>query len=117
MRIFILCFCCIFLCIAVGIAQTPTTLFDVRNGGPTSTVIEFKDNIAKQAVIDAVAETGSWSVTLTDAQGQPITKQQFFHREIAAFLNQRVKAARYETERKKIVVKEDDLPSASLTRP
>lgn len=95
---------------ASAVAQAPAKLFDVRNGGTTGTQIEYKDAAAKQAVIDAFCEVGSWSANLRDAQGNPITKQQFFHRELTAMIRDRVRQGRAQTAQKAIVVDESDLP-------
>jgi len=92
------------------IAQAPTRLFEVRNGGATTTSIEYKDAIAKQAVVDAFCEIGSWTSNLTDAQGRPVTKQQFFNQELQAIIRDRVRAARARTAQKAIVIDDSDLP-------
>lgn len=94
-----------------AIAQAPTKLFDVRNGGATGTQIEYKDAAAKQAVIDAFAELGSWTPQTLGGDGQPITKQQFFHRELTALIRDRVRQARAQVAHKAVVVDESDLPT------
>jgi hypothetical protein len=76
-----------------AIAQKPTKLFDVRNGGTTATTIEFRDASAKQAVIDAFAVARGYQVTIADPQnaGQlipnPQSKQQFFNAALTRFVN------------------------------
>lgn len=91
-------------------AQAPTKLFDVRNGGPTSTTIEYKDAASKQAVVDAFCELGSWTADLKDAQGNPVTRQQFFHRELQAIIRDRIRQARAQVAQKAVVVNDRDLP-------
>lgn len=98
------------LCAAPLAAQAPTKLFDVRNAGQTATTIEFKDAAAEDAVIDAFAAAGGWLPNLTNGNGQPVTKQQFFNRELSAFIRDRIVAARREAELKKVAVDESDLP-------
>lgn len=98
------------LCVASVAAQAPAKLFDARSGGATSTVIEFRDADAKIAVIDAFASAGGWLPNLTNGNGQPISKQQFFNRELNAYIRERVIAARRDAELKKVAVDETDLP-------
>lgn len=67
----------------------PTKLFDVRQGNnaadadatvyPRATLIVFKDNAAKQTVIDAFALLGSYSATLPDGSPNPQSAQSFFY--------------------------------------
>ena len=75
-------------------AQVPARLFDVRNGngltldGTTynrATVIVFKDNAAKDAVIDAFADARGYHATI-DGQPNPQSKQAFFNAAIQQFI-------------------------------
>lgn len=89
-------------------AQVPTKLFDVRNGngltldGTTynrATVIVFKDNTSKDAVIDAFALMRGYQATVgNDEQGQPIpnpqSKQAFFNAELTRYIRETYKAAK-----------------------
>jgi len=84
-------------------------IFDVRNGGATSTTIEYPDAASKQAVIDAFCAEGSYNGV--DKDGNPITKQQFFHRELTTIISEKVKRNRHRiAESQKPVVDESDLP-------
>lgn len=76
-------------------AQVPARLFDVRGGngltldGTTynrATVIVFKDNASKDAIIDAVCALRGYQATV-DGQPNPQSKQAFFN----AFLQQELK--------------------------
>lgn len=76
-------------------AQIPQKLFDVRNGngltenGTTynrATMIVFKNNASKDAIIDAVCALRGYQSTI-DGQPNPQSKQQFFN----AFLQQELK--------------------------
>lgn len=51
-----------------GVVAQKAKIFDVRNGGATSTTIEYPDAASKQAVIDAFvtwAATAAWTRTAT----------------------------------------------------
>lgn len=83
----------------------PTKLFDVRQGNnavdsdttvyPRATLIVFRDNAAKQDVIDAFALMGGYSVTLPDGTPNPQSAQAFFMSELTAFVKGRVREARH----------------------
>ena len=93
----------------LGAIAQKAKIFDVRNGGATSTVIEYPDAASKQAVIDAFCDLGSYNGT--DKDGNPITKQQFFHRELTAIMAEKVKRNRHRiAEAQKPAVDESDLP-------
>lgn len=85
------------LVLAVG-AQTPTRLFDVRNGGATTIMIEFKDAAAKTALINAFAEQRGYQAEIDSPQEgvakipNPQTKAQFFNKQMEAFLRETYKA-------------------------
>lgn len=83
-------------------AQIPTRLFNVQSGngavenGVTytrATLIAFKDNASKDAVIDAVCVMGGYQDTI-DGQPNPQSKQQFFNERIEQFLRDNYKAAK-----------------------
>lgn len=93
----------------LGAVAQKAKIFDVRNGGATSTTIEYPDAASKQAVIDAFCDLGSYSGV--DKDGNPITKQQFFNRELTAIISEKVKRNRHRiAESQKPVVDESDLP-------
>ena len=81
----------------------PNKLFDVRNGNnavdsdatvyPRATIIVFKDNAAKQTVMDAFALLGNYSATLPDGSPNPQSDQQFFNKELQQFIKERVRQA------------------------
>lgn len=94
-------------------AQVPTRLFDVRNGNGLTensvtynraTYIAFKDNAAKDAVIDAICAMGGYQATVPNpaydpkVQGSqptianPQTKQQFYNKRIEQFLRDNYRA-------------------------
>lgn len=99
-----------FVCLlGFGVVAQKVKIFDVRNGGATSTIIEYPDAASKQAVIDAFCDLGSYSGV--DKDGNPITKQQFFHRELTAIISEKVKRNRHRiAESQKPAVDESDLP-------
>lgn len=93
----------------LGAVAQKAKIFDVRNGGTTSTTIEYTDATSKQAVIDAFCDLGSYNGV--DKDGSPITRQQFFHRELTAIISEKVKRNRQRiAESQKPVVDESDLP-------
>lgn len=94
-------------------AQIPTRLFDVRNGNgltldgvtyPRATVIVFKDNAAKDAMIDAICAMGGYQATVPNPAyapnvegsqptiANPQTKQQFYTKRIEQFLRDNYRA-------------------------
>jgi hypothetical protein len=82
----------------------PTKLFDVQNGNgavldvtyPRATLIAFKDNASKDAVIDAFAAMGGYQDTVPDGNGStipnPQTKQQFYTKRITQFIRDTYKS-------------------------
>jgi hypothetical protein len=88
----------------------PTKLFDVRQGNnsvdsdatvyPRATLIVFRDNAAKDAVIDAFADVHGWEAM--DAGTRP-NKQAFFNQELQYLIRETVRQSRERTEQKKIV--------------
>lgn len=91
----------------------PTKLFDVRNGNnstdsdtttyPRATFIVFKDDAAKNTVIDAFCQLGSYTGFQADGV-TPISKQAFFNRELQQIIRDRIRQAREATARAAIVV-------------
>jgi hypothetical protein len=94
-------------------AQIPQKLFDVRNGNgltidgttyPRANYIAFKDNAAKDAMIDAVCAMGGYQATVPNPAydpavegsqptiANPQTKQQFYTKRIEQFLRDNYKA-------------------------
>ena len=100
-----------------AVAQAPSKLFDVRNGNsivdkgveqPQAIYIVFRDASAKQAVIDAICDTGNYD-SLDPATR--LTKAAFANREIQFWLRDKVRSSRERTEAKKIVAPDvSDLP-------
>ena len=104
--VLILSFVCL---LGFGVVAQKAKIFDVRNGGATSTIIEYPGAASKQAVIDAFCDLGSYNGV--DKDGNPITKQQFFNRELTAIIRERVRQSRNRiAESQKPVVDESDLP-------
>ncbi len=91
MKRFLLLFCFISL-FGLGVVAQKAKIFDVRNGGATSTTIEYPDATSKQTVVDAFCDLGSYNGV--DKDGSLITKQQFFHRELTAIISAKVKQNR-----------------------
>lgn len=86
-----LTFAFLILIVGASTAQTPTKLFDVRNGngavlsGVTytdATLIPYKDAASKQAVIDAFCDRFGF------VPGGPQTKQQFFNAQVTNYIRQ-----------------------------
>lgn len=91
------------------LGQAPTKAFDVRNGGPTTITIEFKDTTAKQALIDALCDVGNFDQI--DQSKTPITKPAFAMREILFWLREKSIVSRNNTVQKAIVKPDiSDLP-------
>lgn len=107
----------ILLCAGIVSAQSPTKLFDVRNGNgivdngttqPVATYIAYRDAAAKQTVIDALCDVGNYDAL--DPATRP-TKQAFANREISNWLRERVRDSRHRTEQKKLIEPDtSDLP-------
>lgn len=81
--------------------QLPAKLFDVRNGNaivdsgvtyPRATVIIFKDNASKDAMIDAFAAEYNYHETINGAPN-PQSKQAFMNTKITAYLKDVYKAS------------------------
>lgn len=102
---------------ASAFAQAPTKLFDFRNGNgivdgataqPFAFYVAFKDNPAKQAVIDALCDVGNYDAL--DPATRP-TKQAFALRELQFHLRDVVRQSRDRTAQKATpVVDTSDLP-------
>lgn len=108
MKRFILILSFLFL-FGLGAIAQKAKVFDVRNGGTTNTTIEYLDAASKQAVIDAFCAEGSYNGV--DKDGNSITKQQFFHRELTAIISEKVRRNRHRiAESQKPPVDESDLP-------
>jgi hypothetical protein len=90
----------------------PTKLFDVQNGNgavldvtyPRATLIAFKDNASKDAVIDAFAAMGGYQDTVpnpaydpavpgsTPTIPNPQSKQQFYTKRVTQFIRDTYKS-------------------------
>lgn len=87
----------------------PSKIFDVRQGNnavdsdatvyPRATLIVFKDNAAKDAVIDAFADVYGWEAM--DAGTRP-NKRAFFNQELQYLIREIVRQGRERTEQKKL---------------
>ncbi len=115
-----------FTCAYTLSAQAPTKLFDIRNGGPTSTTIEYKDAASKSAVIDTFADLFNYTskvpnpafdstkpenpTTNPSTIDNPQSKQQFFNRHLTTYLRSHIQEARTRAEQRKVTVPVDDLP-------
>ena len=97
----------VFLGFVTITAQAPTKLFDVRNGngltldGVTynrATVIVFRDNAAKNKVIQRFCEAYGYQATVPDPNnpGQtipnPVSDQVFFNRQLTTYIKDVVRA-------------------------
>ena len=103
-----------FLVLAFGagtFTQVPTKLFDVRNGNgltldavtyPRATAIVFRDNAAKNKVMDAFASAYGYQATIPNPnagqEGQPATipnpqtQQAFFNQQITRYIRDIVRS-------------------------
>lgn len=86
----------------------PTKLFDIQNGNgavldvtyPRATLIAFKDNAAKDAVMDAFALARGYQAMIPDPANpsntipNPQSKQQFFHKSIEQFIRDTYRASK-----------------------
>lgn len=81
-------------------AQTPTKLFDVRNGNGIvdganvqafATYIAYKDSTSKNKIIDAFADAYGYQATI-EGQPNPQSKQQFFNAKLTAYIRDVYKA-------------------------
>ncbi len=109
------------LCLLAGMGiaspatQVPNKLFDVRNGnglvldGTTytrATVIVFKDNASKNAIMEAVAANRGWTATVPDPKnpGQtipnPLSEQAEFQRAITQYLRDNYRTFKISTAEK-----------------
>lgn len=97
----------------------PTKAYDVRQGNqsvdsdstvyPRATLIVFRDNAAKEMVIEAFAKLGSYQETI-NGQPNPQSKQGFFNSELQAFIKERVRDARSRTAHEAVSIDASDLP-------
>jgi DNA-directed RNA polymerase specialized sigma24 family protein len=81
----------------------PAKLFDVRNGNgcvdsdgtayPRATLIVFKNNAAKDGVIEAFASAYSYQATI-DGKPNPQSVQAFFHQKIQQHIRDIYRAAK-----------------------
>ena len=79
---------------AFTLAQTPTKLFDVRNGNGIvdgantqafATYIAYKDSASKNKIIDAFADAYGYQATINDAPNSQ-SKQQFYNAKLTAYI-------------------------------
>lgn len=106
----------VFLSVTVA-AQAPTKLLEVRNGNNIvdngvsqlfATYIAYKDNAAKQNVIDALCDLGNYDAL--DPATRP-SRQAFANQEIKNWLRDKVKQNRQRLAQLQTpVVDESDLP-------
>lgn len=100
-------------------------LFDVRNGNNATigtdtyvnaTIIGYQNGSGKQKVIDAFCKVGGYQDNIPDPSNpeqtipNPMSRQQFFNRELTQFIKDRIRHARSVTAIEAIVVDETDLP-------
>lgn len=93
--------------VAFAQPQIPTKLFDVRSGNgvvdtgvtyPRATVVVFKDNTSKDALIDAFAAEYSYQAIVPNpaipgqTMANPQSKQGFFNEKLSVYLKDIYKA-------------------------